>query len=100
MTSKSPGEWLAAFRSTGILTGDTKNGGDEHVAYCPNCEDPDESSSASASFNFKKKSFHCFSCKKQFSFSDLLTFAKDDARDRRAAKKGGAEKKETKKKNL
>lgn len=88
-TPKTPSQWLAAFDQTGVLTGDTKNGGDEHVAYCPNCEDPDESNSASASFNFKKMSFHCFSCKKQFPFKELLGYAREEARERRAAAKGG-----------
>ena len=85
-------EWKAAFAETGILTGETKNDGDEHVAYCPNCEEPGESKTPSASFNFKKKKFHCFSCKKNFSLKELLMFARDDARERRTEKKKGDKK--------
>lgn len=92
--NRTSSQWFAAFDKTGVLTGMTKNGGDEHVAYCPSCEDPSESSSASASFNFKKQKFHCFSCKQSFSFNDLLMLAQDGARDRRADKEKPKAKKE------
>lgn len=82
-----PSDWYGEFKKTGILTGDTKNDGDEHVAYCPSCEDPEESSTPSASFNFKKKKFYCFSCKGKFKFKELLQMAREDAYDRRKAKR-------------
>lgn len=85
MPKMSSGQFLIEFQKTGVLTGDTKNDGQEHVAYCPNCEDPEQSSSPSASFNFQKMKFYCFSCKKNFSFKELLSMAKEDATERRKA---------------
>jgi hypothetical protein len=41
------------------LTGEVKNGGAEHVGYCPVCEDPEESKTPSASFNFEKMVWAC-----------------------------------------
>jgi hypothetical protein len=42
------------------LTGKTKNGGKESVGYCPLCEDPETSSTPSASFDFSHKRYACF----------------------------------------
>lgn len=80
-------EWRNEFEKTGILTGETKNDGEEHVAYCPSCEDPEESKTPSASFNFKSKKFYCFSCKGKFSLKEVLQMAREDANDRRKEKR-------------
>jgi hypothetical protein len=91
---RTPSAWFHEFEKTGVLTGATKNDGEEHVAYCPSCEDPEESSTPSASFNFRKNKFFCQSCQKTFKFEELLMFAKDDARERAAKdKKDGGKKK-------
>lgn len=101
LEGKSSSEWKAAFDRTGILTGATKNGGDEHVAYCPACEDPDESSSASASFNFKTGNFFCHSCQKTYKLRELLSIAQSDAsmrakdKDEKKSSAGGAKQKKS-----
>lgn len=41
------------------LTGEVKNSGEEHVGFCPICEDPDSSNTPSASFNFNKMVWAC-----------------------------------------
>lgn len=87
---RNPSEWKREFEKTGFLTGATKNGGEEYVAYCPACEDPHDSDSASASFNFKKGAFFCHSCGKSYSMRELLSVAQSEVSQRKSDKKKGS----------
>lgn len=69
-------EWPQVFDF--FLTGDTNKQG-EHRGYCPICEDPESSSTPSASFNFEKEQFKCFGkCAAGMGFSKLLNVIKEE----------------------
>lgn len=73
----TPEQWKKQFEPW--LTGATKNGGREYVAFCPACEDPGESSSPSGSFNFDKGVFICFGrCGKGMTLSSIWQVAEMD----------------------
>jgi hypothetical protein len=68
--------WSRVFEF--FLTGDTQDNG-EHRGYCPVCEDPESSSTPSASYNLKNETFKCFGkCAMGMGFKKLLNVIKEE----------------------
>lgn len=69
-------QWSQVFEF--FLTGDTQDNG-EHRGYCPVCEDPEDSSTPSASFNLKSEQFKCFGkCAAGMGFKRLINVIKEE----------------------
>lgn len=71
---KSSG-WQEKFAM--FLTGDLNDNG-EHRGYCPIHEDPEQSKTPSASYNFEKNQFYCFGGCGGMAFSRLLNVCREE----------------------